>query len=137
MLVASAGLAAAGRRWRKMLGGGWRQAGLLAAAALHALDHHVARLADDHARAARLAAGLRGLPGLAVDGAHTNMVFVRIDPARRPALAVAAQAAGIVLPGGDGPVLRLVVHLDIDDAGIDRTLALFEGFAGRAATIAP
>ncbi|MDZ3823956.1 MAG: low-specificity L-threonine aldolase [Pseudoxanthomonas sp.] len=137
VLVGDPDLVHAGRRWRKMLGGGWRQAGLLAAAALHALDHHVGRLADDHARAARLADGLRGLPGLEVDGAHTNMVFVRVDPARRPALAAAARAAGIVLPGGDGPVLRLVVHLDVDDEGIARTVALFAGVAPAAATIAP
>src|SRR5690606_2950963 len=61
VLVASAELIHAAKRWRKMLGGGMRQSGLLAAAGLHALDHHVARLADDHARAARLADALRGL----------------------------------------------------------------------------
>ncbi|MGO4610818.1 beta-eliminating lyase-related protein, partial [Variovorax sp. 2RAF20] len=76
------------RRWRKVVGGGMRQAGILAAAGLYALDHNVARLADDHARAARLAEGLDGLSGLRVVARHTNMVFIdvpveRIDALRR------------------------------------------------------
>jgi threonine aldolase len=108
-----------------MLGGGWRQAGLLAAAALHALDHHVGRLADDHANAARLAEGLRALPGLGVDGPHTNMVFVRLPPARRDLLTRRLAAQRIVLPAGSGDRIRLVTHLDIDRAGIERTIAAF------------
>ena len=65
-------------RIRKMTGGGMRQAGILAAAGSYALDHHVARLADDHALAARLAQGLQGLPGVWVEPVQTNMVFVAL-----------------------------------------------------------
>src|SRR5690348_13282524 len=75
MLLGSAALIDKARRWRKVVGGGWRQAGLLAAMANHALDHHVARLAEDHARARRLAAALQALPALQVEGPHTSMVF--------------------------------------------------------------
>ena len=125
VLVGAAALVRQGRRWRKMLGGGWRQAGLLAAAALHALDHHVGRLAQDHDHAARLAEGLRALPQLAVDGPHTNMVFVQLPPARRAGLTRQLAAQRILLPAGTGDRVRLVTHLDIDRAGIERTIAAF------------
>ena len=71
-------------RWRKVLGGGMRQSGILAAAALHALDHHIDRLADDHVLAQRLAQGLQGLPGLSVRSAQTNIVFVDVADGRGP-----------------------------------------------------
>jgi threonine aldolase len=110
------------RRWRKVAGGGMRQAGLLAAACGHALDHHVDRLADDHARAARLADGLRGLSGLDVDGAHTNMVFLRLPPTRLDPLRRAFDAARIRASIGYLPTVRLVTHLDVDDEAIDRSI---------------
>ena len=79
VLVGSAALIEKARRWKKVTGGGWRQAGMLAAAAQYALDHHVDRLADDHARAVMLAAGLGDLPGVKLLGQHTNMVFIDVQ----------------------------------------------------------
>jgi threonine aldolase len=116
------------RRWRKVCGGGWRQAGGLAAAGLHALDHHVDRLGEDHARAARLADGLRAVAGIDVLGQHTNMVFLRVPADHLRALDTHLRAAGIRISIGYLPTLRLVVHLDIDDAGIARTIAAFGSF---------
>ena len=116
------------RRWRKVLGGGWRQAGILAAMGLHALDHHVERLADDHRRAAALAAALRAIPGLVVDGAHTNLVFVTVPEGLQAALADHLRAHGVLVAAGRGPRLRLATHLDVDDAGIARTLDAIGGF---------
>jgi threonine aldolase len=109
-----------------MLGGGMRQVGLLAAAGLHALDHHVTRLADDHARAARLAAGLADVPGLRVRSAHTNIVFVDVDGGRGPALLAHLKAQGVLATGLIG--LRFVTHLDVDDAGIARAVAAVRAF---------
>lgn len=120
------------RRWRKVCGGGWRQAGMLAAACLHALDHHVARLADDHARAARLAQRLAGIDGLAVLGQHTNMVFIDVPVERLRALDAHLREAGIRISIGYLPTLRLVTHLDVDDAGIDRTAEAFARFFAAA-----
>jgi len=120
-LVGPAELITAARRWRKMLGGGLRQAGVLAAAALHALDHHVDRLADDHALATALAEGLARLPGVQVSRPDTNIVFLRLD-ALPPAEALARLRAAGVWGGLAGDRLRLVTHLDVDAAGIERTL---------------
>ena len=119
------------KRPRKMLGGGMRQAGILAAAGLHALDHHVARLADDHALATRLADGLRGIDGIAVNGPHTNMVFLQMDPARLAAIEPAFAQQGILLHGYEGR-MRLVTHLDVDAASIERVIAAFKAFFARA-----
>ncbi|MDO1528180.1 low-specificity L-threonine aldolase [Fulvimonas sp. R45] len=128
VLVGSAPLIDKARRWRKVAGGGWRQAGILAAAGLHALDHHVARLADDHARAARLAEGLRDMPGVELLGQHTNMVFVGVPAERLYELDAHMQAARIRISIGYLPTLRLVTHLDIDDDGVQRTLEAFARF---------
>jgi threonine aldolase len=125
VLLGSAALVERARRWRKVAGGGMRQAGVLAAACLHALDHHAARLAEDHARAARLADGLRALPGLAVDGPHTNMLFVAVAAERLAALRTALERHRVRASIGYLPTVRLVTHLDIDDAGIERTVRAF------------
>lgn len=114
------------RRWRKMLGGGMRQAGVLAAAGLYALEHNIGRLTDDHKNAARLGAGLAQLPGLRVGPAQTNMVFVQIPAERLGALRTHLDAHGI--RASLGPRTRLVCHLDIDTAMVDRTVAAFAGF---------
>lgn len=127
VLVGSRELITRATRWRKVCGGGMRQAGLLAAGALHALDHHVARLADDHARAARLADGLRSA-GFPVSAQHTNMVFVDVPIERQPELEAHLFEAGILISTGYLPQVRLVMHLHVDDAAIERTLAAFEGF---------
>jgi len=119
-LVGSRELIVAAHRWRKMVGGGLRQAGVLAAAALHALEHHVGRLADDHALAARLAEGLRGVPGLTLAPVQTNMVFGKLPAGRGAALARHLAERGIVvLPYDD---LRLVTHLDVDGEGVERAI---------------
>ncbi|MGY4514743.1 low-specificity L-threonine aldolase [Lysobacter sp. HA18] len=114
------------KRWRKVCGGGMRQAGILAAGALHALDHHVARLAVDHRRAATLAQELAAL-GLPVQ-AHTNMVFVDIPVDRQTALKAHLGERGVVISTGYLPTIRLVMHLDVDDDGIARTIDAFRGF---------
>jgi threonine aldolase len=108
------------QRWRKMLGGGMRQAGVLAAAALHALDHHVERLADDHALARRLAEGLQGIAGLTVEPPQTNMVFASTDERGRGLIAH-LRSRGVLATGVYQ--LRFVTHLDVDAAGIDRAVA--------------
>jgi threonine aldolase len=131
VLCGSAALVEDARRWRKVCGGGWRQAGMLAAACEYALDHHVGRLAEDHARAAQLAAGLRGLPGLTVGGQHTNMVFIEVPADRLAAFKAHMDAAGIRMSIGYLPQIRMATHLDIDDAGIARAIAAFEAFFGR------
>jgi len=108
-------------RWRKMVGGGMRQSGVVAAAALHALEHHVDRLADDHALAARLYDGIAGLPGLAVERPQTNIVFADVTSERAAALIAHLRSRGVLATGGKR--LRFVTHLDVDRAGIDRAVA--------------
>jgi threonine aldolase len=121
-LVGSKALIARARRVRKMAGGTMRQAGVLAAAALHALDHHIERLADDHARARRLAEGLQGLAGVAVQMPQTNMVFIDLPRERAAAVVATLRERGVLATGLYQ--LRLVTHLDIDDAGVDHAIAV-------------
>src|SRR5256885_1116177 len=112
------------KRARKILGGAMRQAGVIAAAGLYALEHNVERLRIDHENAGRLARGLRE-PKLEVQQ-HTNMVMVRIAPGNAGELAVYLRGRGIhVLPG---PPLRAVAHPHVDAPGIDRALAAFGAF---------
>ncbi|MGA0586832.1 low-specificity L-threonine aldolase [Dyella sp. KRB-257] len=132
VLVGSAALIDRARRWRKVAGGGWRQAGLLAAACTYALDHHVDRLADDHARAARLADGLAAIPNVTLLGQHTNMVYVDVPVERLRDLDVHLRAREIRIGIGYTPTLRLVTHLDVDDGGVARTVAAFEAFFAAA-----
>ncbi len=115
------------RRTRKRWGGGMRQVGILAAACLHALDHHVARLAEDHARARRLAAGFRAQPGVRVEEPDTNIVIVALEhPALEPAAVLAALAGrGVRMTQFGARRLRAIVHLDIDDAALERAIAGF------------
>src|SRR5262245_43692735 len=112
------------KRARKILGGGMRQAGVLAAAGLYALENNVARLAEDHRNAERLAAGLRGLD-LPVE-CHTNMVFVRLPSDRIAHVGEHLESHGVrLLPAAR---TRLVTHLDVDAAGIDRAVAAFASY---------
>jgi len=113
-------------RWRKMLGGGMRQAGVLAAAAQHALEHHIDRLADDHVLATRLAEGLRGIDGLELQMPQSNILFVNVRGGRGPQLLAHLKAQGVLATGLTG--LRFVTHLDVDRAGIDRAIAAVRGF---------
>ena len=108
-----------------------RQVGVLAAACLHALDHHVERLADDHRRARRLAAGLREAPGVHVDEPETNIVMVdlRHDGFGRESMLAALEARGVRM-GPSGPRrLRAITHLDVDDAAIERAVGIFQALA--------
>jgi threonine aldolase len=114
------------KRARKILGGGMRQAGILAAAGLYALDHNVARLGEDHSNAARLAEHLAGIGGFEVEPVQTNMVFMRVAPNRCAALAAHLDSNGI--KALVGPRTRLCTHLDIDAAGIDAAAAAFRSF---------
>ncbi|HEY0504403.1 MAG TPA: low-specificity L-threonine aldolase [Lysobacter sp.] len=132
VLLGTRALIETATRWRKVVGGGMRQAGMLAAAASFALDHHVARLADDHARAARIAEGLRGADGITVVAQHTNMVFIDVPVERHDALRAAMDAARIRLSIGYTPAIRLVTHLDVDDAGVARVVQALRGFAAVA-----
>lgn len=125
VLVGSRALVDVARRWRKVTGGGMRQAGLLAAACLHALDHNVARLAEDHARARRLAEALRALPQVSGVEQHTNMVFASVAPEALARLRERAQAARVRLSIGDTPRLRMVLHLDVTDAALPRIVDVF------------
>ena len=128
LLCGSAGLVARARRWRKMLGGGMRQAGMLAAAGSYALHHHVARLADDHANAHRLAAGLAQSAGVEVDpqAVQTNMVHVRFPAERFDALRGWLAKRDIRIAGGNPN--RMVTHLDIDADGVDRVVEAIREF---------
>jgi threonine aldolase len=128
-LCGSRELVSRARRIRKMAGGGMRQAGLLAAAAGYALDHHVERLAEDHALARRLADGLAGLEGVQVEPPQSNILFVDlVGPARE-------RSAGLLEHLGQQGVLatglyrlRFVTHLDVDAAGVDRAVAAIRSY---------
>jgi threonine aldolase len=120
-LVGSRRFIRAAHRWRKMVGGGMRQAGIVAAAALYALDHHIERLADDHALAARLAEGLAGIEGLAVEAPQTNIVFADVTSDRAAGLVDHLKARGVLATGLYR--LRFVTHLDVDADGVARAVA--------------
>ena len=121
-LVGSTEFIVRAHRIRKMLGGGMRQAGVLAAAALHALDHHIDRLADDHANARALAEGLAGLRGVAVQPPQTNIVFVDLAPEKAPGVVERLRAAGVLCTGLHR--LRFVTHLNVSAADIARAVAV-------------
>jgi threonine aldolase len=115
-----------GKRWRKMLGGGMRQAGVLAAAAHHALEHNVERLADDHANAARLAEGLRAIDGLTVDTPQTNIFYIHMDPAACDGLR-AAMARGQIR-ATVGPHTRLVTHWNVSSDDVEKVIRVVKAF---------
>jgi threonine aldolase len=113
-------------RIRKMLGGGMRQAGIIAAAGIYALDHHVARLADDHANAKLLAEGLSEVTSLNVTMPQTNIVFVDVPSAEVQALQTHLAAARVIAIVG--PRTRLVTHLDVTREDLMRVVELFRQF---------
>ncbi len=121
-LVGSRAFIARAHRIRKMLGGGMRQAGVLAAAALHALDHHVERLAEDHAHARALAEGLQGLPGVTVNMPQTNILFVDLAPEKASGVVDRLREAGVLCTGLYR--LRFVTHLDVSAGDIARATAV-------------
>lgn len=133
-LLGSREFVAGARRWRKVLGGGMRQAGVLAAAARHALDHQVTRLADDHAHAALFAECLKDAPGLTVEPSGTNMVFAKSAPGLdagelgdRPA------RRGLLCAGCPGR-LRFVFHLDVTRADAERAVRIVRETLDEVAT---
>jgi len=120
-LVGPREFVARAHRWRKMLGGGMRQGGVIAAGALHALEHHVERLAEDHALAKRLAEGLQGLPGLTIEPPQTNIVFADLVGPKASTLMPHLKSRGVLATGLYR--LRFVTHLDVDAEGVDRAVA--------------
>jgi len=125
LLLASTSLIADARRWRKALGGGMRQAGVLAAAGLYALQHHVVRLAEDHDNARHLAQGLSAL-GLSVEAPQTNVVYVDIPASHVVALREHLARLGVLAT--IAPRTRLVTHLDLSRSKIDLALRAFGDF---------
>jgi threonine aldolase len=124
VLVSSAERIADARVWRKRMGGGMRQVGILAAAGLHALDHHVERLADDHARARRLAETVaEAVPGV-VDAAsvETNIVVLVVPDAS--AVVARCREADVLVGALDRTHLRVLTHLDVDDKQVDEAAAV-------------
>jgi threonine aldolase len=122
-------------RFRKMYGGGMRQAGILAAAGLHALAHHRDRLADDHANARLMAERLVGVPGFDVDPARveTNIVVIDIAPPHAaPALVAACAARGVRISAITPTRLRLVTHLDVDREACTRAADVLRSVASAA-----
>ena len=124
VLCGSEALIGKARRLRKMVGGGMRQAGVLAAAGLYALEHQVERLVEDHANADSLAAGLREL-GYSVEPVQTNMVYVQVGE-RAAALQAFCAERGIRLSAA--PRLRLVTHLDVDASAMAQVIKAFAAF---------
>ncbi len=135
-LVGSADVIHEAHRLRKVLGGGMRQSGVIAAAALHALEHHVDRLAEDHANARLLAAAVEETPGLALESGRveTNLVWIAVDPALGTARELAARLHddGILVSALGPQVLRACTHLDVSRADVERAA----GALRRAATLA-
>ena len=130
VLCGTKALVAKARRWRKVVGGGMRQAGVLAAAGIYALENNVERLATDHENARALARALTGIEGVAVapNGAQTNMLYINIEPQRSVRMREVLKSQGILISGQGS--IRLVTHLDINRADIDRVaVAVRESFA--------
>ena len=116
------------RRWRKVLGGGMRQAGIIAAAGILALQNNIDRLSEDHANAMLLAEGLGSIDEIDIDMAlvQTNMVFVSLKTGSPDALAAYLKDAGVLINTGNP--IRLVTHLDIGMEDIHRAVSLFEAY---------
>jgi threonine aldolase len=129
VLVGSKPLIESAHRWRKVLGGGMRQAGVLAAACLYALEHNVERLAEDHDNAAHLAAGLAQIDALQVQSQATNMVFVQIPQPHCAPLEAYLKERGILTQMLYAS--RFVTHMDVSRADIDTFVAAVKGYFAR------
>ena len=138
LLVGSRAFITRAHRFRKMFGGGMRQAGLLAGAGLYALDHHIDRLAQDHRRARSLAEGLDALSGFSVDldTVVTNMVYADLEAALGGAAELVGylEDLGVLITAVSDQTVRLVCHLDVDDEGVESALSGCGSFitSGRA-----
>ena len=138
VLCGSAEFITRARKWRKMLGGGMRQAGVLAAAGMVALDTMVERLADDHANARRLAAGLANIDGLTVDpdGIQTNIVIFEVDRDKvgeARSVIAALREDGVLVSHSREQSLRMVTHRQVDSSDVDEALARVNGTVRRLA----
>jgi len=134
LLVGSRTFIDRAHRFRKMFGGGMRQAGVLAAAGLFALDHHIDRLAEDHRRARHMGEALAAMPGFSVDldTVATNMVYADVAGGAAAELVDYLGARGVLITAVSAESVRLVTHLDVDDAGVERTLSACLDFASTA-----
>ncbi len=134
LLVGSRAFINRAHRFRKMFGGGMRQAGLLAAAGIHALEHHIERLADDHARAKHMAAQVGAMSGASVqlDTVQTNMAYIDVSPSGHTAAEVCQGLAerGVLANAVSTSHLRIVTHIDVDDADVGVALAAFAELVG-------
>jgi len=126
VLCASSQLIDKARRWRKVLGGGMRQSGILAAAGIYALQNNIDRLSTDHQHATMLAVGLGQIPGISLQSTNTNMVMFETDGKDYRALREFLAEREILISGG-----RLVTHLDITAAGIADVIKAFSEFAAQ------
>lgn len=130
MLLGDAGFIQLARRYRKLLGGGMRQVGIIAAAGIYALKHNVERLAEDHERARRLAEGLAGIAALDIDmeAVQTNIIVIDVRRSRfsvDECVLLLEKQGVLVVPFGRTTV-RAVTHLDIDDEDVERAISVFE-----------
>lgn len=126
LLVGSKALIEEARHWRKMLGGGMRQAGIIASAGLYALQNNINRLENDHKRAERLALALGKIEGIKLPygSSFTNMLYVEVSQTMKKRLSENATKRNILLP--EGEKMRLVTHLDIDDNDIQAIIEIFQ-----------
>jgi threonine aldolase len=133
-LAGSATFIARARRFRKMLGGGMRQAGIIAAGALYALEHHRQRLREDHDNARALATGIAAIPGLEADPAavRTNIVMFRVRCEPAPRFTARLAAAGVMVIGRDQETIRAVTSLEISAADVTRALQCLRQAAAAA-----
>ncbi len=127
-LAGSAEMIRRARRLRKLFGGGMRQAGILAAAAIYALENHVERLADDHANARRIAEAVEDTEGLSLESGpvETNLIWIRVDPSLGTAAEVAAylRSHGVLVSVLGAQILRACTHLDVSEEQADRAADL-------------
>jgi len=130
VLVGSSAFISKAHRWRKMFGGGMRQAGVLAACGIYALEHHIERMSEDHSRAQRLAEAVNQIDGFSVDldSVETNMVYIQGDQGAKEILRKLTELGIDVLEVGPIAV-RAVTHLHITDEDIDRTIEAFKQIA--------
>ena len=136
VLCGTKALVAKARRWRKVVGGGMRQAGVLAAAGIYALENNVERLATDHENARALSRALTGIEGVTVapNGAQTNMLYINVELQRSVRMREVLKSQGILISGQGS--IRLVTHLDVDRADMDRVAASVKEFFTAAAKAA-
>ncbi len=128
LLVSSKDIIHRARKWRKMVGGGMRQAGILAEAGIYALNNNIERLAEDHENATLLASGLREIDGITVEHTteQTNMVFIEIDSKVSETLPNFLMERGIVISGGSR--IRLVTHMDVTEQDTLKVISAFKDF---------